>query len=90
MSASNGSISASRSGSHNGGYSAAVKLFLRLNGDEIPLSQVGGGRLYFDKLVSLPPGRAEVVIEIDGVPKSSAILIPASSEPSRVVEYSAV
>jgi len=48
-----------------------------------------GGRLYFDRPVLLPPGPAEVVVEIDGTPKSRAVLLSECSEPARVVGYSA-
>lgn len=65
-----------------------MRLFLRLNGEQIPLAQVGGERLYFDKPVLLTPGPAEVVVEIDGEPRSRAILIPECSVPARVVAYS--
>ena len=89
MSSSNGSITASRSnGAGSGGYSARVRLSLRVGDSHIPVAQVGGDRLYFDAPVLLPPGTAEVIVDIDGQAKSRAIRLPERSEPARVWEYS--
>ena len=74
----------------NGGYSASVRLVLHANGREMSPSQVGGGRMYFDAPVSLPAGPAELVIEVDGSPRRKAVLIRASAQPSRVIEYTAI
>jgi hypothetical protein len=51
------------------------------------MAQVGGDRLYFDAPVLLPPGPAEVVVDIDGHAKSRAIRLPERSEPARVWSY---
>jgi len=76
MSASNPSITKSPSGSSGWGYSSIVKLSLRINGEKFRLARVGPDRLYFREVVSLPAGRAELSIKVDGEPQSSFILIP--------------
>jgi hypothetical protein len=65
-----------------------VRLSLRVGGSHIPVAQVGGDRLYFDAPVLLPPGPAEVIVDIDGDAKSRAIRLPECSEPARVWAYS--
>jgi hypothetical protein len=67
-----------------------VRLFLRVGGEQIAVAQVGGDRLYFDSPVLLPPGPAEVIVDIDGDTRSRAIRLPECSEPARVVAYSAL
>ena len=87
MSSSNGSISTSSTSARNGGYSSEVDLYLKLNGTRIEVAQVGGGTLYFDEAVVLPAGGATLVIEIDGVPKETAIKIAATASASRIAKF---
>jgi hypothetical protein len=74
--------------SRAGGCSAAVRLFVCLNGQQIPLTQIGGGRMYFDTPTSLPAGPAEVIIEIDGEPRSTAVVIAECTGAATSVRYS--
>lgn len=87
MSSSNGSITAVRTGANGTAYSASVRLFLRQNGGQISLAQVGGGRLYFDEPMVLPAGPAEIIVEIDGEPRQTAVVISRCETPSRSVAY---
>jgi hypothetical protein len=64
-----------------------VRLFLRVNGEQVPLAQVGGGRLYFDEPVTLAPGPAEVLVEIDGETKPRSVWVVGYDEPRRVHSY---
>lgn len=65
-----------------------MRLSLHVGDSYIPVAQVGGDRLYFDAPVLLPPGAAEVIVDIDGHAKSRAIRLPECSEPARVWAYS--
>ena len=58
-----------------------------LNGEMLPLTQVGNGRLYFDEPVSLPPSSAKVVVEVDGEARYKDIVIIESNNRSRVVQF---
>jgi hypothetical protein len=49
----------------NIGYSANVKLRLRVNGCLFPLAQVGHDRVMFDQPTVLPEGEAEVIVIVD-------------------------
>jgi hypothetical protein len=51
------------------GYSADVKLDLRVNGCLFPLAQMGPNRLILRQETSLPDGPAEVIATIDGEPQ---------------------
>lgn len=87
MSSSNGSITAVRSGASGTAYSASVRLFLHQNGIQISLAQVGGGHMYFDEPVLLPAGPAEIVVEIDGESRRTAVVVSKCEAPSRTVAY---
>ncbi len=48
-----------------GGYSAYVKITLILNGESIPVAQIGPGFLFLDAPVDHPPCDGSVVLQID-------------------------
>lgn len=61
-----------------------------VGGASFDVAQVGGGRLIFRDLVTLPRGphggRGEVVLSIDGAERRWAVDLKPESEPSRSVE----
>jgi hypothetical protein len=48
------------------GYSARVRIELRVGALRIPVAQTGGGQLIFDRPTTLPASEGEVVMHIDG------------------------
>jgi len=48
-------MTTSSSSTSSGGHSAEVRMTLCVDGTELPVSQVGGGMIYFHQEVSLPP-----------------------------------
>lgn len=64
-----------------------MRLFLRRDGLERSLAQVGPDRIYFDTPVTLPSGPAELVVEIDGNADCTPIEIAPQLEPSRIIAY---
>ncbi len=51
--------------SSRNGYSAEVRLWLRLNGRIVPLAQVGPDEVELTEAECLPPGPAELVLSVD-------------------------
>jgi hypothetical protein len=51
--------------SSHGGHSADVRISLILNGDSIPVAQLGPGFLLLDKPTDHPPGSASIVLRVD-------------------------
>lgn len=89
MSASKGNIAAQHS-LNGSGYSSAVRLLVRVDGREFTPSQIGAGRLYFNEPTLLPAGAAELIIEVDGDPRTKHVRLHPSPGPARIIEYSAI
>ena len=51
--------------SSHGGHSALVKMRLLVNGDSIPVVQMGPDFLFVDAPINHPPGLASVVLQVD-------------------------
>lgn len=49
-----------------GGYSARVRVRVKVDGLTHVVSAVGGGQLHFAEPTHLPSGRAELFVEVDG------------------------
>jgi hypothetical protein len=47
------------------GYSASVRLSLRVNGQQFEPAQIGGGMLIFDHPITLPGDSGELHVHID-------------------------
>ena len=67
------------------GYSAKVRLELRIGGDRFALAQIGGGRLVFKQAVILPGTNGEVLAHIDEHEQRWAVTWPASDAPREIV-----
>lgn len=87
MTTSNASIASIPSWNERGGYSARVRLFLLRGGSQLPLAQVGPDQLYLDAPGILPPGPADLIIEIDGEADCTPIEIAEQTTPARIVAY---
>lgn len=70
---------------HGSGYSADVRLRLRVNGSVFNLAQVGHDRVIFDEAQVLPEGRAEVIVIVDGYEMRREVLIENRQQARRVV-----
>ena len=51
--------------SSHGGHSARVRMRLELNGQSLPIAQLGPDFLVLDAPVSHPPGEASVILQVD-------------------------
>jgi len=51
--------------SSRGGHSAIVNIRLLLNGDDIPVAQMGPDYLFIDSPVDRQPGEATLVLKVD-------------------------
>jgi hypothetical protein len=60
----------------NPGYSATVRLNLVYAGGVVPLEQVAGDWVIPEKSVVLPPGEAQVVVEVDGRESKRNVYLP--------------
>lgn len=58
------------------GYSATVRLSLVYGGGVIPLEQVAGDWIIAEKSIVLPPGEAQVVVEVDGRESKRKVYLP--------------
>jgi hypothetical protein len=67
------------------GYSAEVRIELRVNGHRIPVAQTGGGQLIFHDPQTLPRTDAEVVMHIDGHERRWRVALQPGPTPDRVV-----
>jgi hypothetical protein len=72
-------------GPASSGYSADVRIELRLNGQRIPVAQTGGGRLILYEPRILPRADAEVVMHIDGHERRWRVSLRPGPAPDRVV-----
>jgi hypothetical protein len=69
------------------GYSATVRLTLRLSDRAIRLGQVGPTWFRTREPTTIPPGPATLEIEIDGVVDRTAIVIDDAGGPAQVFHY---
>ncbi|MEP0848062.1 MAG: hypothetical protein HRF50_14730 [Phycisphaerae bacterium] len=67
------------------GYSADVRIELRMNGQRNPVAQTGGGRLILYEPRTLPRADAEVVMHIDGHERRWRVALRPGPTPDRVV-----
>lgn len=67
------------------GYSADVKLLLRVNGCVFPLAQMGPNRVVLREETVLPDGPAEVMATIDGEPQRWIVEIADRQLSRRIV-----
>jgi len=51
--------------SGRGGHSADVRISLVVNGDSIPVAQLGPGFLLLDAAIERPPGSASIILRVD-------------------------
>jgi hypothetical protein len=78
--------------SSHGGHSADVRINLILNGDSIPVAQLGPGFLLLDAPTDHPPGPASIVLRVDQNERRWNVRLPEgiSSRSKRVVIVTAV
>ena len=69
----------------SGGYSANVGIELRIKGRCIPVAQAGGGRLIFDRPITIPESTGEVVMHIDGHERRWRVALQPTAQPERVI-----
>jgi hypothetical protein len=62
--------------SGQGGHSADVRINLILNGDSIPVAQLGPGFLFLDVPSDHPPGDARIVMRVDQSEESWNVRLP--------------
>lgn len=58
-------------------HSALVRMELRLNGSVLPISHLGPDFLILTRPVDHPPGRAEIVMSVDGHQSRWGVELPA-------------
>jgi len=58
------------------GHSADVRIRLILNGDSIPVAQLGPGFLLLDNPTNYPPGSARIVMRVDQSERSWNVGLP--------------
>ena len=66
------------------GYSAQVRLELRVDGQCLPLAQVGNDRIIFDQPIVLPANQGEVRVYVDNHVQTSAVTWKLTTEPQRI------
>jgi hypothetical protein len=59
-----------------GGHSADVRIQLILNGESIPVAQLGPGILLLDAATDHPPGKASIVMRVDRSEKRWDVHLP--------------
>lgn len=69
------------------GYSAAVRLWVTLDGERIDIGQVGGGRIYFDEPRTVRAGPATLTVEVDGDAAVHEINIIGEPGPATVFRF---
>jgi hypothetical protein len=71
---------------NSGGHSAQVKMQLLINGRSIPVAQLGPDFLLLDHPFDLPPGNAELVVQVDQSERRWEVRLPngISSTSNRV------
>lgn len=73
--------------SHYVGHSSDVRMHLIVNGDTIPLAQLGPDMVILDAPIELPPTDAEIVLSIDGrVDRWPVGLVEGASLDSKVIK----
>jgi hypothetical protein len=58
------------------GHSADVSITLHLNGNAIPVAQLGPGFLLLDAPIDHPPGDASIVLRVDQSERSWSVRLP--------------
>jgi len=78
--------------SSHGGHSADVRINLILNGDSIPVAQLGPGFLLLDAATDHPPGPASSVLRVDQSERRWNVRLPdgISAQSKRVVIVASV
>lgn len=64
-------------------YSAEVDMFLEFDGDKLPLGQLGPSHCIVERTRSLPPGEAEIVLQIDGRESRLPVFLPDGISPNQ-------
>ena len=62
--------------SNRGGHSADVRISLILNGDTIPVAQLGPGFLLLEKPIERPPGPASIILRVDQTEERWNVRLP--------------
>lgn len=71
-----------------GGHSANVIMRLRIDGVELPVAQVGGGRIVLARGAVVPgslPMEGELSIDVDGVVQRSRVRVASADAEGRVL-----
>jgi hypothetical protein len=71
----------------DGGYSTHVEIYLRVNGEMIPLSQIGPHALVTRESQHVPRGPAQLLLRIDGIDEWQDVVVTASDSSAREVAY---
>lgn len=58
-----------------------------MNGETVPVAQVGGGRLYFREARPVQAGPAVLTVEVDGEPTEYHITIVGETAPSQLATF---
>lgn len=70
----------------SGTYSAKVEIELIVDGVRFSVAQVGGGRIYFDRLVTLPSSAGELLLTIDGRKQRWKVALRPGLLPASIIE----
>ena len=60
----------------HGGHSADVRIRLILNGNSIPVAQLGPGFLLLDVSTNHPPCEGKILLSVDGSERQWAVRLP--------------
>jgi hypothetical protein len=59
-----------------GGHSAQVKIQLLIDGDTIPVAQLGPDFLFLDDPFEYPPGNAHLILQVDQSERRWDVFLP--------------
>jgi hypothetical protein len=71
------------------GYSANVALHLRINGDQLPIAQVGPGSFILREACTIPPAtEAELIVKIDDYEQRlQVVLVEGATADNKAVKF---
>jgi hypothetical protein len=57
-----------------------------MNGQHLPVAQIGGGRIYFDRCVALPTGSGEIILHVDEHQSRWRVTWAPTDQPVQVID----
>ena len=74
----------SATNSKSNGYSADVRMHMRVNGHTVNIGQLGPDFLILDSAPELPPSQAEITVSIDGRVRQWSVQLPDGVSAAKV------